>query len=52
MKLTQIQKEIVMKEYPKLGNLVIYQIEKLKLDYGTFQDTMEVAYDIILQNAE
>jgi hypothetical protein len=52
MKLTQIQKEIVMKKYGKLGTLVAYEIEKLKLDYGTFEETMEVAYDYICEKAE
>lgn len=49
MKLNQNQKEIVLKKYNKLGYCVINEIEKLKLDYGTFEDTMEVAYDYVLE---
>ncbi len=49
MKLTQIQKEVVLNKYKRLGYCVINEIEKLKLNYGTFEDTMEIAYDFVLE---
>ena len=52
MKLNQVQKEVVLKKYKKLGYCVINEIEKLKLDYGTFEDTMEVAYDYVCEKGE
>ena len=49
MKLTQIQKKVVLKKYNRLGYCVINEIEKLKLGYGTFEETMEIAYDFVLE---
>ena len=51
-KLNLQEKQMVMKRYPRLGMLVIHEIEKLKLDYGTLEQTMDVAYDYILEKAE
>jgi hypothetical protein len=50
-KLNLQEKELVVKKYGRLGYAVINEIEKLKLDYGTLEETMEVAYDYILEKA-
>jgi hypothetical protein len=51
-KLNLQEKELVVKKYGRLGYLVIHEIEKLKLNYGTLEETMEVAYDYICDKAE
>lgn len=52
MKLNQEQKQKVLNRFGKLGYVVVYEIEKLKLNYGTLEETMEVAYDYVLEKGE
>jgi hypothetical protein len=51
MKLNQLQKEMIMKKFPKLGDLIIMKVEKLKLQYE-FEEAIDFAYDIIREQAE
>ena len=51
MKLNQLQKEMIMKKFPKLGHLIVMKVEKLKLQYE-FEEAIDFAYDIIMEQAE
>jgi hypothetical protein len=51
MKLNQLQKEMIMKRFPKLGHLIVMKVEKLKLQYE-FEEAIDFAYDIIMEQAE
>lgn len=50
-KLNELQKEMIMKRFPKLGHLVIMRVEKIKLEM-TFEEKIDFAYDIICEQAE
>lgn len=51
MKLNQLQKEMIMKRFPKLGHLIVMKVEKLKLQYE-LDEAIDFAYDIIMEQAE
>jgi hypothetical protein len=51
MKLNQLQKEMIMKKFPKLGHLIVMKVEKLKLQYE-LDEAIDFAYDIIMEQAE
>ena len=51
-KLNELQKQMIMKRFPRLGHLVIYQAEKIKLDIKDFEELVDFAYDIVLEKAE
>jgi len=50
-KLNQVQKDMYNKIFPWLGQLVLMQVVKLKLEY-TLDEAINFAYDIVLDNAE
>jgi hypothetical protein len=51
MKLNQLQKEMIMKRFPRLGHLIVMKVEKLKLQYE-LDEAIDFAYDIIMEQAE
>jgi hypothetical protein len=46
-KLNNLQKEMIMKQFPKLGNLVIKYVEKIGNEKTDLQDDIQLAYDFI-----
>jgi hypothetical protein len=51
MKLNELQKEMIMKRFPRLGHLIVMKVEKLKLQYE-LDEAIDFAYDIIMEQAE
>jgi hypothetical protein len=51
MKLNDLQKEMIMKRFPRLGHLIVMKVEKLKLQYE-LDEAIDFAYDIIMEQAE
>jgi hypothetical protein len=51
MKLNELQKEMIMKRFPRLGHLIVMKVEKLKLQYE-LNEAIDFAYDIIMEQAE
>jgi hypothetical protein len=46
-KLNNLQKEMIMKQFPKLANLVIKYVEKIGNEKTDLQDDIQLAYDFI-----
>jgi hypothetical protein len=52
IKLTKEQKEVVMKQFPRYGYLVVMYVEKYGDPKDTLEMNMDLAYDLIQQHAE
>jgi hypothetical protein len=51
-KLNELQKEMVMKVFPRLGYLVIMYVEKYGNEKETLENDMDLAYDYMREHAE
>jgi hypothetical protein len=46
-KLNQLQKEMIVKMFPKLANLIIKYVEKIGNEKDTLENNIQLAYDMI-----
>jgi hypothetical protein len=51
-KLTQTQKEKIVKNYGRLGFIIILNTEKYGKETETLENDIDNAYDIMIQQAE
>jgi len=51
-KLNEIQKEMIKKEFGRIAQIIILNVEKYGKETETLENDIELAYDIALQQAE
>jgi hypothetical protein len=51
-KLNEIQKEMIRKQFNRLANIIIINVEKYGKETETLENDIDFAYDIMLQQAE
>jgi hypothetical protein len=51
-KLNELQKNMINKQFTRIGNLVIMYVEKYGNDKETLEQDIDLAYDLIQQHAE
>lgn len=51
-KLNQKQKEQILKNYGKVGYIVVMNTEKYGNENNTIEEDIDFAYDVMLQHAE
>jgi hypothetical protein len=51
-KLNELQKEMINKQFKRIGYLVIMYVEKYGNDKETLEQDIDLAYDLIQQHAE
>jgi hypothetical protein len=51
-KLNELQKNMITKQFGRIGNLVIAYVEKYGKETETLQNDIDFAYDILQQHAE
>jgi hypothetical protein len=51
-KLNELQKNMINKQFPKLGYLLIMYVEKYGKETETLENDIDYAYDLIREHAE
>jgi DUF2075 family protein len=51
-KLNQIQKEKIMKEYGRVGNIIIMNTEQYGNEKNVLKEDIEWAYEIMIEQAQ
>jgi hypothetical protein len=51
-KLNELQKNMINKQFPRLGYLLVMYVEKYGNDKETLEQDIDYAYDLIQQHAE
>jgi methylaspartate ammonia-lyase len=51
-KLNEIQKEMIKKQFGRVAYIIINNVERYGNDKETLQENIDMAYDIMLQQAE
>ena len=51
-KLNEVQKEMIRKQFMRIAQIIILNVEKYGKETNTLEEDIDIAYDIALQQAE